>query len=346
MFMASLLLTCKFPTSFLVSDRSRFPDHKRHTSRNMSLKILKMISIALCFASILVFLTGLTEFNIQFSLDNQTLCGTCLSPKNQLCFHPLKPPVEPLLSANHNLSEDDFNWWKHLQNEKRDYNTYKKTVNSLFRTFPTILEPVKLSRDSCKTCAVVGNSGNLKGSRRGPQIDFHDYVIRINRGRTKGFEEDVGTKTTHQVMYPESAVDLDNSTHLVLAPFKILDLEWLRMSMTTGFHGTSYAPVKSKIAANKDLVMVINPAFIRYAHDTWLGKKGRYPSTGFITLALALNICNEVHVYGFGADKDGNWNHYFEALSNQGPGIHPGQQEYDVIQHLDEQKQISFYRGW
>ncbi|XP_047460382.1 CMP-N-acetylneuraminate-beta-galactosamide-alpha-2,3-sialyltransferase 1-like isoform X1 [Mugil cephalus] len=308
MFVASLLLTCKFPTSFLVSDRSRFPDHKHHTSRNMSLKMLKIISIALCFASILVFLTGFTKFNIQFFLDNQTLCGTCLSPKNQLCFHPLKPPVEPLLSANHNLSENDFNWWKHLQDEKQDYNTYKKTVNSLFRTFPTIPEPVKLSRDSCKTCAVVGNSGNLKGSRHGPQIDFHDYVIRINGGRTKGFEEDVGTKTTHRVMYPESAVDLDNSTHLVLTPFKILDLEWLRMSMTTGFHGMSYAPVKSKIAASKDLV----------------------------------------HVFGFGADKDGNWNHYFEELRDKKfrTGNHPGQREYDVIQHLDEQKQISFYRGW
>lgn len=38
-------------------------------------------------------------------------------------------------------------------------------------------------------------------------------------------------------MYPESAVDLDNSTHLVLVPFKIQDLEWLMKAFTTGFYG-------------------------------------------------------------------------------------------------------------
>lgn len=59
----------------------------------------------------------------------------------------------------------------------------------------------------------------------------------MNFAPTKGYEEDVGTKTTYHVMYPESAVDLDNSTHLVLLPFKILDLEWLIRAFTTGFHG-------------------------------------------------------------------------------------------------------------
>lgn len=30
----------------------------------------------------------------------------------------------------------------------------------------------------CRTCAVVGNSGRLKGSRHGPQIDAHHWVLR------------------------------------------------------------------------------------------------------------------------------------------------------------------------
>ena len=60
---------------------------------------------------------------------------------------------------------------------------------------------------------------------------------RINSGPTKDYEADVGTRTTHRVMYPESAVDLDDNTHLVLVPFKILDLEWLQKAFTTGFTG-------------------------------------------------------------------------------------------------------------
>ena len=66
---------------------------------------------------------------------------------------------------------------------------------------------------------------------------YPSVPFRVNAGQIKGYEADVGTRTTHRVMYPESSVDLDNTTHLVLAPFKILDLEWLTKALTTGFKG-------------------------------------------------------------------------------------------------------------
>lgn len=59
----------------------------------------------------------------------------------------------------------------------------------------------------------------------------------MNFAPIEGYEKDVGTKTSHHVMYPESAVDLDKSTHLVLVPFKIQDIEWLIKAFTTGFSG-------------------------------------------------------------------------------------------------------------
>lgn len=71
-----------------------------------------------------------------------------------------------------------------------------------------------------------------------PFIFFIFCMFRMNHAQLKSYESDVGTKTTHHVMYPESAKDLDNSTHLVLFPFKIQDLEWLIESFTTGFNGT------------------------------------------------------------------------------------------------------------
>lgn len=48
----------------------------------------------------------------------------------------------------------------------------------------------------CICCAVVGNGGILNGSRQGKKIDAHDFVFRLNGAVTKGFEEDVGTKTS------------------------------------------------------------------------------------------------------------------------------------------------------
>ncbi|XP_072226218.1 CMP-N-acetylneuraminate-beta-galactosamide-alpha-2,3-sialyltransferase 1-like [Leuresthes tenuis] len=249
-----------------------------------------------------------TIWSADFHLWNINRLHSSLTPNSAailfvcLCLQedPLLPKshfntsIQPLLSAKHKLSEDAFNWWKHIQNEKRNFDTYKATVGKLFEIFPPSPSLTEPSPDRCRTCAVVGNSINLKGSHYGPLIDFQDFILRMNHAHIKGFEADVGNRTTHRIMYPESAVDLDNTTHLVLLPFKILDLEWLIKAFTTGFSGVSYAPMKSKIKANKDLVMVVNPAFMRYVHDMWLEKKGSYPSTGFMAFILALHICDEV----------------------------------------------------
>ena len=43
---------------------------------------------------------------------------------------------------------------------------------------------------------VVGNAGSMRGSGLGPAIDEFDVVIRVNDFKTKGFEADVGSKTT------------------------------------------------------------------------------------------------------------------------------------------------------
>ena len=60
------------------------------------------------------------------------------------------------------------------------------------------------------------------------------WLSRMNQAPIPGFEEDVGSRTTHHVMYPESAIDLENNTSLVLIPFKTLDLQWIISALTTG----------------------------------------------------------------------------------------------------------------
>ena len=56
---------------------------------------------------------------------------------------------------------------------------------------------------------------------------------RLNDAPVRGYEEDVGGKTTMRFFYPESATynpDLQNNpdTLMVLVPFKQEDLHWLK----------------------------------------------------------------------------------------------------------------------
>uniref|UniRef100_A0A3P8S698 ST3 beta-galactoside alpha-2,3-sialyltransferase 1 n=1 Tax=Amphiprion percula TaxID=161767 RepID=A0A3P8S698_AMPPE len=268
-------------------------------------------------------------------------CHKCLKEGDPCLTDLIKESPTPFLSKQHRTSEDDFNWWKRLQGEKRNFTFFSATVDKLFQIFPPVPDVLEASPDRCRTCAVVGNSANLKGSHYGPLIDFHDIVIRINRGRTTGYEADVGTKTTHHVFYPESAPWLANTTYLMFFPFKISDFLWWPSLLRS-------LPVLSYSLSGSYQVMVLNPAFMRYVHDAWLGKRGYYPSTGFLTFALSLQICDEVNVFGFGADSDGNWNHYFEQrkYKNLKTGAHPGTYEYQTIEKLHNKQMIEFFKGW
>ncbi|XP_074554897.1 CMP-N-acetylneuraminate-beta-galactosamide-alpha-2,3-sialyltransferase 1-like [Halichoeres trimaculatus] len=238
------------------------------------------------------------------SLQFDEFSGECPKDVDSLFGKMIDESPEPFFSRIDTVSEEVFKWWKPIQGSKENFTYYKMTVEKTFQMIPPTLEVFKPSTDSCRTCAVVGNSGHLLGSRYGRLIDFHDVVIRMNRGITKGYEMDVGTKTTHRVMYPESATQVDNTTHLLFFPYKIWDYEWLLSTFT--------CRNANKRISQGVKVTYLSPAFMKYVFDVWLGKKGGYGSTGFMTVILSLVICDEVSVFGFGIDGDGNWSHYFE----------------------------------
>ncbi|XP_043946035.1 CMP-N-acetylneuraminate-beta-galactosamide-alpha-2,3-sialyltransferase 2-like isoform X2 [Protopterus annectens] len=220
-------------------------------------------------------------------------------------------------------------------------------MTKLFEVVPNTDPYQSKNETQCRRCAIVGNSGNLKYSSYGAKIDSHDFVMRMNRATTSGFEKDVGNKSTHYFMYPESAHHLPPGVHFVLIPFKPLDMEWIVSALTTGNIKFTYVRVVSKIHLDQDKVMILNPAFLKYIHDNWTNHHGKYPSTGMIAILFALHICEEVSVFGFGADRKGSWHHYWENNKHAGAfqktGVHDAKFEMEIIRKLVEEGKITFY---
>ncbi|XP_041102423.1 CMP-N-acetylneuraminate-beta-galactosamide-alpha-2,3-sialyltransferase 1-like [Polyodon spathula] len=255
--------------------------------------------------------------------------------------------IRPLMSENTVLSEDTYIWWQMLQQEQDPAN-FTVVMKELFKIIPSKEMYLDWGAPRCRKCAVVGNSGNLKGSSYGSQIDLNDFVFRMNQAPTAGHEKDVGRRTTHHLMYPESAKHLQPSTSLVLIPFKILDLQWLVSALTTGNITQTYTQVLSTITASKDKILIFNPTFFKYISNNWLENRGRYPSTGLLTLVFAIHICDEVNVYGFGANSEGKWHHYWEDIEGgafRQTGVHDGDYEYNITRILADIGKINFFKG-
>ncbi|XP_063816246.1 CMP-N-acetylneuraminate-beta-galactosamide-alpha-2,3-sialyltransferase 2-like [Pseudophryne corroboree] len=287
---------------------------------------------------------------VEVSANNVPMCGqyktvTQRTPWFQKHFN---GSVEPLLMRKNQLIEDHvLQWWLKLQmgNNASDI---PLILEQLFKVVPTGNPYEELYKRPCRRCAVVGNSGNLKGLRHGENIDSHNFIFRMNGARTSGFEADVGSRTTHHFMYPESAVHLPHGVHLVLIPFKLKDLKWITSAFSTGEIKRTYRPVKQYIQADKDKVLIYNPAFFKYIHDNWTDHHGKYPSTGMLALMFALHICDEISVFGFGADRKGNWHHYWEnnrfAGAFRRTGVHNADFESKLLESLANEGILTFYK--
>nr|XP_057923233.1 alpha-N-acetylgalactosaminide alpha-2,6-sialyltransferase 2 [Doryrhamphus excisus] len=178
----------------------------------------------------------------------------------------------------------------------------------------------------CSRCAVVGNGGILKDSKKGKEIDDHHYVFRTNGAIIEGFEEDVGTRTTH---YTFSTNTLMNS----MRNYATLGYQGPPRSQETRYvflpdHDRDYLLMKAAalgvtvqrgpergvdpsryfgkdVSANK--LKMYHPDFIRYLRNRFLPSntlrskyKNMYrPSTGAVMLLAALHTCDQVSAYGF-----------------------------------------------
>ncbi|XP_015711840.1 CMP-N-acetylneuraminate-beta-galactosamide-alpha-2,3-sialyltransferase 1 isoform X2 [Coturnix japonica] len=219
-------------------------------------------------------------------------CSTCISELGHSLWFDQRfnSTMQPFLtSQNALIPEDSYRWWLKLQGEKSPKNI-NDTLKELFDIIPGDRDPLQeRGTFSCRRCAVVGNSGNLRQSQYGQEIDSHDFVL------------------------------------------------------------STYVPVPRKIKVKKEKILIYNPSFIKYVYENWLQNHGRYPSTGLLSVIFALHVCDEVNVYGFGANSKGHWHHYWENNASAGAfrktGVHDGDFESNVTLTLASIEKIKFFKG-
>lgn len=151
-----------------------------------------------------------------------------------------------------------------------------------------------------KSCAIVASSKALKGKKLGMKIDSNEVVMRMNGAPTKGYEKDVGSKTTFRVQHGGYFGWREQPEEVCLG-------KW-----AAGRDRSSHSELE-KMSRTK--VHAINPNFARKSRTDWFTKRDHLPTQGFRALLILLASCKEVSAFGFSGGA--GW--YFDKVKNRGP---------------------------
>ncbi|XP_019726144.1 alpha-N-acetylgalactosaminide alpha-2,6-sialyltransferase 1-like isoform X3 [Hippocampus comes] len=287
------------------------------------------------------------------------------------------PNIRLFMHNSINMSE--WNRLSHFNNPfgfmEYSYDDIMSSVKLIPKPREPLLSP-KVGGDGCIRCAVVGSGGILNGSNMGKEIDAHDYVFRVNAAITKGYEDDVGEKTSvyvhtahslyqstsHFVKTGQIYAPHDQGIKYVMIPEGMRDFQWLQ-GLISG-EKVEFGPFKNKRPQqyyagqyNKKRFYVLHQDFLRYVRNRFLNSPSLNktywaivrPTNGAFAVFLALHTCDIVDVYGFMTTDYAKYPFYYFQKHVKGRVIlyinHDFKLETKTWENLHNSKIIRLYQG-
>ncbi|XP_038156746.1 alpha-N-acetylgalactosaminide alpha-2,6-sialyltransferase 1-like [Cyprinodon tularosa] len=235
-----------------------------------------------------------------------------------------------------NINMREWNRLSHFNNPFGFMDMKYEDVMPVLKLIPNPKEPLlrpKPGGDGCIHCAVVGTAGILNGSKMGAEIDAHDYVFRMNGAVIKGYEEDVGNRTSvyvhtsHSITasiyifrkYGYTSAPHDEGIKYVMIPEGMRDYKWLKPLI--GGEETSRKHPRTYYSGqyNESRFYVLHQDFLRYVRNRFLKSpnlnRGYWaivrPTNGAFAIFTALHACDTVSAYGFMTEDYRKYSNYY-----------------------------------
>ncbi|KAK5599667.1 hypothetical protein CRENBAI_017458 [Crenichthys baileyi] len=210
------------------------------------------------------------------------------------------------------------------------------------------------------TCAVVGNGGILANSNCGEMINSVEFVIRCNLPPlSNGYEKHVGTKTNLVTANPTIFFKKFDSLVGRRRPLmeKLSSYGNSMLLLPAFSFGMNTAVCMRALYTIQDFQSAIQPVFFNpeYLYKLSLfwrsnGLKEARLSTGLIMTSLALELCDNVHLYGFWPFSVHPYsfknltNHYYDDMKPN-TNFHSMPVEFNILLQLHKQGVLRLHLG-
>uniref|UniRef100_A0A669D6V6 Alpha-2,8-sialyltransferase 8E n=2 Tax=Oreochromis TaxID=8139 RepID=A0A669D6V6_ORENI len=229
-------------------------------------------------------------------------------------------------------------------------------TTEIFKMLP---DDMPYSKSQFKKCAVIGNGGIIKNSKCGKEIDSADFVFRCNIPPINDkYSADVGTKTDLVTINPSIITERFQKLEKWRRPFYDVLQNYENSSVVLpAFYNTRNTDVSFRVKYMLDDfdsqrgVFFFHPQYLLNVQRFWAvqGVRAKRLSSGLMLVTAALEMCEEVHLYGFWAfpmNPSGIFitHHYYDNVKPR-PGFHAMPHEIFNFIHMHTRGIINVHTG-